>query len=152
MAKRAVSISLESTTRDRKVTLRLLGEELAIERIGTNGDVDSAIQLYHELDGQVDAFRVGGIDLGLAVGRRYYPPYSAQKLVAGVRRTPVVDGGGLSFDEMGYAIIFGDLGLALGIASLSALCTGCTFSPELSLPSLGDCQLSSYNLPRRNRK
>jgi hypothetical protein len=93
--KRAVSISLGSSIRDKKVTLTLLGEEVTIERIGTDGDVGKAIQLYHELDGQVDALGVGGTDLGLNVAGRYYPLYDAQKLVAGVRRTPVVDGGGL---------------------------------------------------------
>ena len=93
--KRAVSISLGSITRDKKVTITLLGEEITIERIGTNGDVEKAIQLYDELDGQVDAFGVGGIDLGMTIAGRYYPLYDAQKLVAGVKQTPVVDGGGL---------------------------------------------------------
>lgn len=93
--KRAVSISLGSIKRDKKVTITLLGEEISIERIGTNGDVDKAIQLYNELDGKVDAFGVGGIDLGMTVAGRYYPLYDALKLVAGVKQTPVVDGGGL---------------------------------------------------------
>jgi hypothetical protein len=93
--KRAISISLGSVKRDKKVTLTLLGEKVTIERIGTDGDVEKAIQLYNELDGKVDAFGVGGIDLGLTVADRYYPLYEAQKLVAGVRQTPVVDGGGL---------------------------------------------------------
>jgi len=93
--KRAVSISLGSIIRDKQVTITLFGQEVSIERIGTNGDVDEAIQLYNQMDGEVDAFGVGGIDLGLVVADRYYPLYQAQKLVAGVRRTPVVDGGGL---------------------------------------------------------
>ena len=93
--KRAVSISLGSDIREKQVTLTLLGEEIVIERIGTGGDMKKAIQMYNELDGQVDAFGVGGTDLGLTVGKRYYPLYDVQKLVAGVRRTPVVDGGGL---------------------------------------------------------
>jgi hypothetical protein len=93
--KRAVSISLGSVTRDKKVTITLLGEEITIERIGTDGDVEKATRLYNELDGKVDAFGVGGIDLGLNVAGRYYPLYEAQKLVVGVRQTPIVDGGGL---------------------------------------------------------
>jgi len=93
--KRAVSISLGSSTRDKKVTITLQGQEISLERIGTDGDVQRAIQLYNELDGKVDAFGVGGIDLGFHVAGRYYPLHSAQKLVAGVSRTPVVDGGGL---------------------------------------------------------
>jgi hypothetical protein len=93
--KRAVSVSLGSSTRDKRVAISLLGEEIVIERIGTHGDVRRAIQLYTELDGQVDAFGVGGIDLGLTVAGRYYPLYDARKLVAGVHQTPVVDGEGL---------------------------------------------------------
>ena len=93
--KRAVSVSLGSSTRDKRVELTLMGQEITIERIGTDGDVQRAIQLYNELDGKVDAFGVGGIDLGFTVAGRYYPLHSAQKLTAGVRRTPVVDGGGL---------------------------------------------------------
>ncbi|HIE38480.1 MAG TPA: quinate 5-dehydrogenase [Anaerolineales bacterium] len=93
--KRAVSISLGSSSRDKQVRLTLMGEEITIERIGTDGDVQRAIQLYNELDGKVDAFGVGGIDLGFNVAGRYYPLHSAKKLVAGVRQTPVVDGGGL---------------------------------------------------------
>ena len=102
--KRAVSISLGGSIRDKHVTLTLLGEEISIERIGTDGDVEKAIQLYNELDGKVDAFGVGGIDLGLTVAERYYPLYDAQKLVAGVKQTPVVDGGGLKMTlERGIA-------------------------------------------------
>ena len=102
--KQAVSISLGSRTRDKKVSITLLGEEITIERIGTDGDVEKAIQLYNEMDGNVDAFGVGGIDLGLTVAGRYYPLYDAQQLVAGVRQTPVVDGGGLKITlERGIA-------------------------------------------------
>ena len=93
--KRAVSISLGSVKRDKKATITLFGEEISIERIGTDGDVEKATQLYNELDGKVDAFGVGGIDLGMTIGGRYYPIHAAQKLVAGVKHTPVVDGGGL---------------------------------------------------------
>ncbi|MEE9616600.1 MAG: quinate 5-dehydrogenase [Anaerolineae bacterium] len=93
--KQAVSISLGSSTRDKKVTITLFDEEITIERIGTDGDVEKAIQLYHELDGKVDAFGVGGIDLGVTFAGRHYPLYDALKLVAGVKQTPFVDGGGL---------------------------------------------------------
>jgi hypothetical protein len=93
--KRAVSISLGSVKRDKKVTITLLGQEVSLERIGTDGDVKKAIQLYNEMDGEVDAVGVGGIDLGMTFAGRYYPLHAAQRLVAGVRHTPVVDGGSL---------------------------------------------------------
>lgn len=93
--KRAVSISLGSSTRDHCVTTTLLGEEISLERIGTDGDVARAIRLYRELDGKVDAFGVGGIDLGMVVQGRYYPLRDAQRLVADIRYTPYTDGSGL---------------------------------------------------------
>ncbi len=93
--KRAVSISLGSKSRDKKVITSLLGEEVSIERIGTDGDEDKAYQLYCELDGKVDAFGVGGIDLYIHALKRDYPLYAGLKLVRDVKNTPVVDGGGL---------------------------------------------------------
>ena len=93
--KRAVSISLGSATRDKVVEVELLGERVRIERIGTDGDIARAAALYAELDGQVDAFGVGGIDLGVHAPWKFYPLHDAQRMVKGVRRTPVVDGGGL---------------------------------------------------------
>lgn len=93
--KRAVSISIGSSGRDKAVEVDLLGEKVLIERIGTDGDMEKAAQLYKELDGQVDAFGVGGTDLGLLVGDKWYPLYSIQKMVRFVRQTPLVDGAGL---------------------------------------------------------
>jgi len=93
--KRAVSISLGNSTRDHKVVVELLGEEVSVERIGTDGDLKRAMALYVELDDQVDAFGVGGTDLGLQVEDRFYPLRAAQKMVSGVKKTPLVDGGGV---------------------------------------------------------
>lgn len=93
--KRAVSISLGSKSRDKKVVTSLLGEEVTIERIGTDGDEEKAYQLYCELDGKVDAFGVGGIDLYIHALKRDYPLYAGLKLIRDVKTTPVVDGGGL---------------------------------------------------------
>jgi hypothetical protein len=93
--KRAVSVSLGSSSRDKKVTTRLLGEEVQIERIGTDGDEDKAYEMFCELDGKVDALGVGGIDLYVHALRKDYPLYAGLKLVRDVKKTPVVDGGGL---------------------------------------------------------
>jgi hypothetical protein len=102
--KKAISVSLGSAKRDKAVTIKLFGEEVSIERIGTDGDVEKAIQLYNELDGKVDALGVGGIDLGMNFAGRHYLLHDAQKLVAGVKQTPVVDGGGLKLTlERGIA-------------------------------------------------
>lgn len=93
--KRAVSISIGSSKRNKAVEVELLGEKVCIERIGTDGDMEKAAQLYKELDGKVDAFGVGGADLGLMVDNKWYPLYSVQSMVRFIQKTPVVDGAGL---------------------------------------------------------
>ncbi len=93
--KRAVSISIGSSKRDKAVEVTLLGEKISIERIGTDGDMEAAALKYKELDGSVDAFGVGGADLGAIVEGKFYPFHSVQKLVRYIKKTPVVDGGGL---------------------------------------------------------
>jgi hypothetical protein len=90
--KRAVSISLGSPARDKSVELTLLGERVLLERIGTNGDEAKARELYRTLDGTVDAFGVGGIDLYVHMPWKDYPLHGALRLVQDVRKTPVVDG------------------------------------------------------------
>ncbi len=76
--KRAVSISIGSSKRNKAVKVTLLGEEVSIERIGTDGDMEAAALKYQELDGKVDAFGVGGADLGALVDGKWYPFYSDQ--------------------------------------------------------------------------
>lgn len=93
--KRAISISIGSSKRDKEVTIDLLGEKVNIQRIGTNGDMSKATQMYRELDGKVDAFGVGGTDLGLCVDKKWYELHSVSSLVKDVKYTPVVDGCGL---------------------------------------------------------
>ncbi|HUV92058.1 MAG TPA: hypothetical protein VMV80_03140 [Anaerolineales bacterium] len=93
--KRAVSISIGSSQRDKAVEVELLGEQVQIERIGTDGDMEKAALLYKELDGKVDAFGVGGADLGVMVADKWYPLYSVQPMVRYVNQTPIVDGAGL---------------------------------------------------------
>ena len=93
--KRAVSISIGSSKRDKKVEITLFGEQVLIERIGTDGDMEKAARMYQELDGKVDAFGVGGANLGLMVADRWYTLYSVQSLVRFIKQTPVVDGTGL---------------------------------------------------------
>ncbi|HEY72530.1 MAG: hypothetical protein B6I35_14085 [Anaerolineaceae bacterium 4572_32.2] len=93
--KRAVSVSLGSSSRDKKVIVKLKGKEISVERIGTDGDVPKAQRLYAELDGKVDAFGMGGADMYLRLDDREYPLHAALKLIKDVHQTPVVDGRGL---------------------------------------------------------
>ena len=93
--KHAISISLGSSKRDKSVKVNLNGQEILVERIGTNGDIEKAHQMYLDLDGKVDAFGVGGVDLYLRLDDREYPLHAALKLVSGVKQTPLCDGRGL---------------------------------------------------------
>lgn len=93
--KRAVSISLGGSDRDKAVEIELLGQKVSIERQGTDGDIAKATARFTELDGKVDALGVGGIDLWVELEGKKYPLYGAHKMIKNVRQTPVVDGSGL---------------------------------------------------------
>lgn len=93
--KRAVSISIGSSKRNKAVDTTLLGQEVSIERIGTDGDMEAAALKYKELDGIADAFGVGGADLGAMVDGKWYPFHTIKPMVRYVQKTPLVDGSGL---------------------------------------------------------
>jgi hypothetical protein len=93
--KRAVSISIGSSTRDKSVEIELLGEKILLERIGTDGDIEKAARMYQELDGKVDAFGMGGALLGVMVGDQWRLFHSVQSMVRFVKKTPLLDGTGL---------------------------------------------------------
>jgi len=93
--KRVVSVSLGSSKRDHRVQVELLGEQFEISRVGTDGDLNKAIQVLQELDGKVDAIGLGGIDVYLYAGKARYAVRDGLRLMKAVRHTPVVDGSGL---------------------------------------------------------
>ncbi len=93
--KRVVSVSLGSSRGDKKVTATLLGEEFEISRIGTNGDMKRYAELISEIDGNVDAICLGGIDRYLVAGDRKYTIRDADRLAKFAVKTPVVDGSGI---------------------------------------------------------
>jgi hypothetical protein len=103
--KRVVSVSLGSSTRDKRVETEILGERFIIERIGTDGDAGRYRALVEQFDGQVDAIGMGGIDLYLRAGDARYQIRDAARLIRGVRRTPVVDGGGIKNSWEKYLIL-----------------------------------------------
>ena len=74
--KRAVSVSIGSSKRDKAVEIELLGERVRIERIGTDGDMEKAARMYQELDGKVDAFGRGRGGPGAAGGQQAVPALS----------------------------------------------------------------------------
>jgi len=93
--KEALSISIGSSIRNKSVVVNLLGEDVRITRIATNGDMQAARQKFRDSDGRVDALGVGGTDLGLFFAGKWYPLHSVLPMVRDVRITPVVDGCGL---------------------------------------------------------
>ncbi len=93
--KRAVSISIGSAKRNKAVTVNLNGEEISIERIGTDGDLKKAAQLFSEMDGTVDAFGLGGGDFGTEFDGKFFRYHNVAWIADGAVKTPVVDGSGL---------------------------------------------------------
>jgi hypothetical protein len=93
--KKVVSVSLGSSKRDHHVHTVLLGTEFEISRRGTDGDFEKALAVLRELDGNVDAIGLGGIDLYLYAGKTRYAIHDGLKLLEAVKKTPVVDGSGL---------------------------------------------------------
>ena len=93
--KHVVSVSLGSTTRDTRVETNLLGHDIVLERRGADGDMARAAALIEKLDGSIDAFGLGGIDLFVQVGERRYHFRQARQLARHATRTPMVCGAGL---------------------------------------------------------
>ena len=152
--KRAVSISLGSSQRNKRVVVTFKDQTIEIERIGTDGDTEKARQLYLDLDGKVDAFGVGGVDLYLRLDKREYPLHAALRLVSGVIHTPLVDGRGLkhtlerrvfelaapqlgfkpSFQQAFVPVAIDRLGLAQAVAEVSHRIVLGDLMVALSLP------------------
>jgi hypothetical protein len=93
--KHVVGISLGSSRRDHVVTVNLLGQEYKVERLGTDGDMKAMIDKITEMDGKVDAFGLGGIDLYIYAVDRRYVFRDARRIVRAAKQTPIVDGSGL---------------------------------------------------------
>ncbi len=96
MTKHVISISLGSDARDYKREYQLGNETIIAERIGTNGDMKKYNELMLQYDGKVDAFGVGGADMYLRrENKRYEIRDVFKKLIKGVHKSPIVDGGGM---------------------------------------------------------
>jgi len=93
--KHIVGISLGSSKRNHVVTVELKGEQYKIERIGTDGDMNKMIEIIKELDGVVDAFGLGGMDLYIYAVDRRYEFRDSRRIFRAAEKTPIVDGSGL---------------------------------------------------------
>jgi len=93
--KQVISVSLGSSSRDKKVLINILGEDYEISRIGTDGDMKRFSELLKDNDGKVDAIGLGGIDLYLYMSGKKYTIRDAENLTKFAKITPVVDGSGV---------------------------------------------------------
>jgi hypothetical protein len=93
--KEVLGVSLGDSERDFEATAELLGEQVHIRRIGTDGDLDRYVRLLEENDGQVDAIGFGGFDLWLWSAGRRYTWREPRRFLQTVKQTPVLDGSGL---------------------------------------------------------
>lgn len=121
--KKVISISLGSDKRDHKVETEFLGEKISIERRGTNGNKKLAKELFTNLDGQYDAFGMGGIDLSIKVADKIYEFKDAKKLIENVKITPVVDGSGLKNTLERIAVKYIDENLGFDLSTKKVLIT-----------------------------
>lgn len=90
--KHVVSVSIGSSKRNKRTESEFLGEKVIVERIGTDGSIPKAIELIKEMDGKVDAFGMGGIDLWIGCGRSKYMLRDAVPIAKAAQKTPIVDG------------------------------------------------------------
>ena len=93
--KTVVSVSLGSSSRDHETQIELLGETIHLSRRGVDGQFNKALELLRELDGQVDAIGLGGIDIYLKSRTQTFEMRDGVRLRDAVKKTPVVDGSGL---------------------------------------------------------
>lgn len=121
--KRVVSVSIGSSRRDHTVEVDLLGERFSISREGFDGDTEAAAARIRELDGVVDAFGLGGIDMFLRADGRTYWFRSALPLAANARQTPILDGSGLKGAIEASTISYLERTLGVSLAGKRALMT-----------------------------
>ncbi|MDO9573813.1 MAG: quinate 5-dehydrogenase [Candidatus Contubernalis sp.] len=93
--KHVISVSLGSSKRNHSVEIELMGEKYKVERVGTDGDREAMIRMIGELDGKVEAFGLGGMDLYIYAGERRYTMRDSQIIASTAKVSPIVDGSGL---------------------------------------------------------
>jgi len=99
-----------------------LGVPFEVSRIGTDGDLERALELYREYDGKVDAFGVGGAEFYLLVnGRRYYFP-EMRVIRETVKISKIGDGNGVKH-ILGRNAVFGLQEWGIALKGMKALKT-----------------------------
>ncbi|MBI4866466.1 MAG: serine carboxypeptidase [Candidatus Wallbacteria bacterium] len=90
--KRVVCISLGPSSQDRTFVVRLLDQEIQVEKRGTDGDLQRAAELIEKLDGQVAAFGLDSMNRTFVVGKKTWVHEEIDMLARRAHSTPVVDG------------------------------------------------------------
>jgi hypothetical protein len=102
--KQILSISLGSSSRDHVTEVEFLGQRCRLARMGTDGDLARAIQLYKEYDGKVDAFGVGGTSLYMDIAGKRYSWRDILPIRDAVRLSKIGDGNGVKSILEGKAV------------------------------------------------
>ncbi|WP_418791372.1 quinate 5-dehydrogenase [Phosphitispora sp. TUW77] len=137
--KRVMSVSLGSSIRNHSVETEILGQRILIERIGTNGDIEKAIELIRKNDGQVNAFGLGGIDLYIYAGAKRYTFRDAKRIALAASKSPVVDGSGLknTLERNVIAYLQNELGIVFANKKVLMVCAVDRFGMAESLSAAG---------------
>ena len=93
--KHVLSVSLGSKNRDSSVIQNFFGQDVLIERKGTDGSKDELCELIRKYDGKVDAFGLGGTDLYIYSAGRRYTFRESEHIVKNAKKTTIVDGSGI---------------------------------------------------------
>lgn len=93
--KKILSISVGSSSRDHTTKHVFLGQECELSRQGTDGDFEKAVRRYAEMDGNVDAFGVGGVEFFLRVGTKKYYFKDVSRIRKAIKISKVGDGNGV---------------------------------------------------------
>lgn len=93
--KHVLSVSLGSSCRDHKTVEILGGQQILVERRGTDGDKAKAIAMIRHFDGKVAAFGLGGTDLYIYAGNKRYTFRESAQIAKAAKLSPIVDGSGI---------------------------------------------------------
>ncbi len=94
MTKQILSLHL-GPVEDTSQEIRLLGQTLAVRRIGVDGNQERVADLIREYDGKVDAIALEGMSARLSLGSATVTHTVGDQLRKAAKQTHVLDGGGI---------------------------------------------------------
>jgi predicted amino acid dehydrogenase len=94
--KTAIGISLGAGAQDFAFSMRFLGQNLKVRRVGANGSTEKAARLLEHWATRADAIGLGVVKDSYTVGSRRYVEEDSAAMKGAVTRVPVTTGGRLS--------------------------------------------------------